>query len=243
MNVTLFCRHPQFPRLRRLRPPDGAQVRSGMLYRSGQHVGAPMPTWTRCAALDIRTVIDLRGITRARNESVPPRRGLGRRGDRSTTARPPPARRTWISVPRSPPQHYARERMLAVYTPNAAQPGDASDVRAISPRACRARRGEPGALLRWQGPNGHRRDAAAAYSRRVARRIRWPNSCCTNAAPTLRVLRAQSVPGHRAAARPQARRGGDPRAARGARGLSRRAFARRSREMHGSLDGWLENAR
>lgn len=39
---------------------DGGRVRTGLLYRSGQHVGASDADLAALAALDIRTVIDLR---------------------------------------------------------------------------------------------------------------------------------------------------------------------------------------
>ena len=40
----------------------GGKVRRGVLYRSGQHVAATDEDLAELAALDIRTVIDLRGI-------------------------------------------------------------------------------------------------------------------------------------------------------------------------------------
>ena len=40
---------------------DGGSVRRGLLFRSGQHVGATDADLAAIAALDIRTVVDLRG--------------------------------------------------------------------------------------------------------------------------------------------------------------------------------------
>jgi protein-tyrosine phosphatase len=46
---------------------DGAQLKTGVLFRSGQHVGATVDDLAAVAALDLKTVIDLRGNSERRN--------------------------------------------------------------------------------------------------------------------------------------------------------------------------------
>ena len=94
---------------------DGNKVRTGLLYRSGQHVEASDEDLAAIAALDIRTVIDLRGEgERARN---PCRRVDGWDGEvlfyeGETSSSPPHMDIT----PDTTTAAFARERMLAVYT-------------------------------------------------------------------------------------------------------------------------------
>ena len=94
---------------------DGRQVRTGLLYRSGQHVEASDADLAAIDALDIRTVIDLRGEgERARN---PCRRVEGWDGDvlfyEGETSSSPPH----MDIgPDTSAADFARERMLAVYT-------------------------------------------------------------------------------------------------------------------------------
>src|SRR5688500_11654379 len=94
---------------------DGGHVRTGLLYRSGQHVGATDAALAALAALHLRTVIDLRGITE--REMHPCRRHEGWTGeviahDGETTSSPP-----HMDIgPEVTTAQYARDRMLAVYT-------------------------------------------------------------------------------------------------------------------------------
>jgi protein-tyrosine phosphatase len=46
---------------------DGAQLKTGVLFRSGQHVDATVDDLAAVAALDLKTVIDLRGNSERRN--------------------------------------------------------------------------------------------------------------------------------------------------------------------------------
>ena len=91
---------------------DGRQVRTGLLYRSGQHVEASDADLAAIDALDSRTVIDLRGEgERARN---PCRRVEGWDGDvlfyeGETSSSPPHMDIT----PETTTAEFARERMLA----------------------------------------------------------------------------------------------------------------------------------
>lgn len=94
---------------------EGGQVRRGLLYRSGQHVGASDADLALIAALGIRTVIDLRGTSE--RERNPCRRSedfsaevLAHDGE--TSSSPP-----HMDVgPDTTTADFARERMLAVYT-------------------------------------------------------------------------------------------------------------------------------
>lgn len=56
-------------------PAAGGRLRTGLLWRSGQHAAATPADLERVAALDIRTVIDLRGD--AEREDSPCRRDTG----------------------------------------------------------------------------------------------------------------------------------------------------------------------
>jgi len=95
---------------------DGARVRSGVLFRSGQHMEASNRDLALIDALDIRTIIDLRG--RSEREDFPCRRHPSFAAqviayDGETTSSPPHEGGGGQVV--MTPQK-ARERMLAVYT-------------------------------------------------------------------------------------------------------------------------------
>ncbi len=93
----------------------GGRVQTGLLFRSGQHVDATEEDLAAIAALDIRTVIDLRG--ESERERHPCRRVEGWNGevvfyDGETTSSPP-----HMDVePGSSAGDFARQRMIAVYT-------------------------------------------------------------------------------------------------------------------------------
>ncbi len=96
--------------------PGGARVRSGVLLRSGQHMEASDADLALIDALDIRTVIDLRG--NSEREGFPCRRHpnfaaqvIAYEGE---TTNSPPHEGGGGRIEMTPEK--ARERMLAVYT-------------------------------------------------------------------------------------------------------------------------------
>lgn len=94
----------------------GGRVRTGMLLRSGQHMEASDADLALLGALDIRTVIDLRGLSE--REGFPCRRHPGFAAqviahDGETTSSPP-HEGGGGRIEMTPEK--ARERMLAVYT-------------------------------------------------------------------------------------------------------------------------------
>ncbi|AOL94585.1 tyrosine-protein phosphatase [Porphyrobacter sp. LM 6] len=95
---------------------DGGRVRTGLLFRSGQHMEASETDLALIDALDIRTVIDLRGVSE--REGFPCRRHpnfaaqvIAHDGETSNS---PPHEGGGGQVEMTPQK--ARERMLAVYT-------------------------------------------------------------------------------------------------------------------------------
>jgi protein tyrosine/serine phosphatase len=94
----------------------GGRVRSGVLFRSGQHIEASDDDLELVHALDIRTVIDLRGISE--RSGFPCRRHPGFAAQviayEGETSNSPPHEGGGGSVVMTPQK--ARERMLAVYT-------------------------------------------------------------------------------------------------------------------------------
>lgn len=95
---------------------DGARVKTGLLFRSGQHMEASDGDLETIRALDIRTIIDLRGTSERTN--FPCRRHeafdahvIAYDGETSNS---PPHEGGSGKVEMTPQK--ARERMLAVYT-------------------------------------------------------------------------------------------------------------------------------
>lgn len=95
---------------------DGGRVRTGLLFRSGQHMEASETDLALIDALDIRTVIDLRGVSE--REGFPCRRHpnfaaqvIAHDGETSNS---PPHEGGGGQVEMTPQK--ARDRMLAVYT-------------------------------------------------------------------------------------------------------------------------------
>lgn len=215
---------------------DGRQVRHGVLFRSGQHVGATDADLALLAGLDIRTVIDLRGSSeRARN---PCRRVEGFAGevifyDGETSSSPP-----HMDVgPDTTTAQFARERMLAVYTRMPANPAMQEMFRRYL--AILAER--DGASLVHCFAGKDRTGIAATlllHILGVSERNQMAEFLRTNSAPTLSVLRAQSVPGIE-------QRLGRKLDEEGVRALLEvdESYLTRFREtvaeMDGSLDGWL----
>ena len=96
--------------------PGGARVRSGLLFRSGQHMEASDSDLAVLHHLDIRTIIDLRGVSE--REGFPCRRHpefsaqvIAYEGETSNS---PPHEGGGGQVTMTAQK--ARERMLAVYT-------------------------------------------------------------------------------------------------------------------------------
>lgn len=96
--------------------PGGARVKTGLLWRSGQHMEASETDLETLARLDIRTVIDLRGLSE--RSSFPCRRHpefnahvIAYDGE---TTNSPPHEGGGGQIEMTPQK--ARERMLAVYT-------------------------------------------------------------------------------------------------------------------------------
>ncbi len=96
--------------------PGGGRVRSGVLFRSGQHMEASDDDLALIHALDIRTVIDLRG--NSEREGFPCRRhanfGVQVIAYDGETTNSPPHEGGGGPIVMTPQK--ARERMLAVYT-------------------------------------------------------------------------------------------------------------------------------
>ncbi|MEM8727047.1 MAG: tyrosine-protein phosphatase [Pseudomonadota bacterium] len=95
---------------------DGSRVKTGMLFRSGQHMEASEGDLARLANLDIRTVIDLRGVSE--RQKFPCRRHedfdahvIAHEGETSNS---PPHEGGGGKVEMTAEK--ARERMIAVYT-------------------------------------------------------------------------------------------------------------------------------
>lgn len=216
---------------------DGRQVRRGVLFRSGQHVGATDADLALIAALDIRTVIDLRGTSeRARH---PCRRVEGFAGevifyDGETTSSPP-----HMDVdPGVTTRQFARDRMMSVYGRIPHNPA-AQDMLG---RYLRVLAERDGASLVHCFAGKDRTGIAATlllHILGVSEGDQMTEFLRTNAAPTYAVLYGQSVPGIEAKL-------GRKLDEDGARALLEvhEDYLQRFREvvvdMDGSLDGWLE---
>ena len=216
---------------------DGKTVRTGLLYRSGQHVEASDEDLAAIAALDIRTVIDLRGEgERARN---PCRRVEGWNGevlfyDGETSSSPPHMEIT----PDTTTAAFARERMLAVYTRMPVNPA----MQTMFARYLRALVEREGASLVHCFAGKDRTGIAATlvlHILGVSEADQRAEFLRTNDAPTIDVLRRQSVPGIEA-------RLGRTLDEEGIRALLEvhgdylDRFHEIVSDKHGSLDAWLE---
>lgn len=215
---------------------DGRQVRRGILFRSGQHVGATDADLALIAALDIRTVIDLRGESeRARH---PCRRVEGFAGevifyDGETTSAPP-----HMDIdPATTTAEFARQRMMTVYGRIPHNPA-AQDMLG---RYLRVLAERDGASLVHCFAGKDRTGIAATlllHILGVSETDQMAEFLRTNSAPTLAILRAQSVPGIEA-------RLGRTLDEAGIRAMLEvhEDYLMRFREgvieMDGSLDGWL----
>lgn len=172
---------------------DGAKVRRGLLFRSGQHVEATDEDLAAIDALDIRTVIDLRGLSeRSRH---PCRRVEGFSGEvvfyEGETSSSPPH----MDVdPDTTTVEFARQRMLSVYT---RMPSNPAMVEMFS-RYFKVLDERKGASLVHCFAGKDRTGVAATLMLHVlgvSRDDQMHEFLLTNQAPTLDVLRQQSVPG------------------------------------------------
>lgn len=216
---------------------DGRQVRRGLLFRSGQHVGATDADLALIAALDIRTVIDLRGASE--RERNPCRRVEGFAGEvfyyEGETSSSPPHMDVDPSVATA---DFARERMLGVYGRMPQNPA----MQAMFARYLRILAERDGASLVHCFAGKDRTGVAATlllHILGVSERDQMAEFLRTNTAPTLAVLRAQSAPGIEA----RLGRKLDEEAARALLEVHE-VYLLRFREtvaaMDGSLDGWLD---
>ncbi len=216
---------------------DGRQVRRGLLFRSGQHVGASDADLALIGALDIRTVIDLRGTSE--RERNPCRRIEGFAGEvifyEGETSSSPPHMDVDPDVTTAA---FARERMLAVYTRMPENPA----MQAMFARYLRILAERDGASLVHCFAGKDRTGIAATlllHILGVSERDQMTEFLRTNTAPTLAVLREQSVPGIEA-------RLGRKLDEDGVRALLEvhedylHRFRETVTEMDGSLDAWLE---
>ncbi len=171
---------------------DGGMVPKGVLYRSGHHVKATDEDLEALRALGIRTVIDLRGMTE--REANPCRRHEGWEGEviaypGETTSSPP-----HMDIgPEVTFVDFARDRMLAVYTRMPDNPA----MQTMFGRYLTALAEREGASLVHCFAGKDRTGIAAMllfHILGVSEEDQRAEYLLTNAAPTLAVLRAQSVP-------------------------------------------------
>ena len=216
---------------------DGGQVRRGVLFRSGQHVGATDADLALIGALDIRTVIDLRGTSE--RERHPCRRVEGFAGEvfyyEGETSSSPPHMDIGPEVSTAA---FAHARMLTVYTRMPQNPA----MQAMFARYLRILAERDGASLVHCFAGKDRTGIAATlllHILGVSEKNQMAEFLRTNTAPTLAVLHAQSVPGIE-------QRLGRKLDAESARALLEvhdeylLRFRDTVAEMDGSLDRWLE---
>lgn len=171
----------------------GGKVRTGLLWRSGQHIGASEADLQAVRALGIRTVVDLRGLSeRSRN---PCKRPEGFDGevffyDGETSSSPP-----HMDVDEgTTTEEFARQRMIAVYT---RMPRNVAMISMFGQYLrLLAERDGPSLVHCFAGKD---RTGVAAmlmlHVLGVSRENQMAEFLRTNDAPTLQVLAAQSVPG------------------------------------------------
>lgn len=216
---------------------DGRQVRRGVLYRSGQHIGATDGDLALIAGLNIRTVIDLRGTSE--RERNPCRRVDGFDGEvlfyEGETSSSPPHMDVHPDVTTA---EFARQRMLGVYTRMPANPA----MQHMFARYLRILAEREGASLVHCFAGKDRTGIAATlllHILGVSQKNQMAEFLRTNSAPTLAVLRAQSVPAIEA----RLGRRLDDAAARALLAVHEDylwRFRVTVEAMDGSLDRWLE---
>ena len=218
---------------------DGQTVKTGLLWRSGQHVGASEADLAAVHALDIRTVIDLRGLSE--RERNPCKRPDGFAGEvyyyeGETTSSPP-----HMDVDEATTTaQFARQRMMAVYTRMPRNPAMAT----MFSRYLTLLAEREGASLVHCFAGKDRTGVAAMlllHILGVDRERQMAEFLRTNEAPTFEVLAAQSVPGIEA----RLGRTLDEEAVKALLEVHEdylHTFWREVEQDHGSLDSWLENA-
>ena len=220
------------------RTSDGGLVKTGLLWRSGQHVCASKADLQAVHALDIGTVVDLRGLSeRTRN---PCKRPDGFGGEvfffEGETASSPPH----MDVdPDTATEEFARQRMIAVYT---RMPRNPAMITMFS-RYFRLLAEREGASLVHCFAGKDRTGVAAMlllHVLGVRREDQMAEFLRTNDAPTLSVLAAQSVPGI------EEKLGrtldeGSIKALLGVREEYLETFWREVADDHGSLDRFIES--
>lgn len=174
------------------RATDGARVRSGLLFRSGQHASASEGDLAIVDGLNLRMVIDLRGLSE--RESFPCRRSgkfdaqvIAFPGE--TTSAPPHE----IAAGKGLSADDARRRMIAVYTRMPENPA----MTAMFGRYLDALANSDGASLVHCFAGKDRTGIAASlllHILGVHRDDIYREFLLTNAAPTRSVLRAQALP-------------------------------------------------
>ncbi len=172
---------------------DGRHVRTGVLFRSGQHVEAEDADLAALDALNIRTVIDLRG--QSERERHPCRRSdsfsaevLMHPGETTSS---PPHEDIGDGVPTG---EYARQRMMAVYTRMPENPAMIS----MFGRYFKALDERDGGSLVHCFAGKDRTGVAATMLLQVLgvpRELQEREFLRTNDAPSLEVLARQSLPG------------------------------------------------
>jgi len=171
----------------------GGTVKRGLLFRSGQHVEASEEDLAKVAQLDIRTIIDLRG--ESERTSYPCRRAPGFNPDviafeGETTSSPP-----HMDIdPDTTTAAYARRRMIGVYT---RMPRNPAMIEMFT-RFFRVLDEREGGSLVHCFAGKDRTGVAATLLLHVLganRDDQMREFLLTNEAPTLHVLRQQSVPG------------------------------------------------
>lgn len=217
----------------------GSKVKTGLLWRSGQHIGASEADLLAVKALNIGTVIDLRGTSeRQRN---PCRRPDGFDGevffhDGETSSSPP-----HMDVDESiTTEEFARQRMIAVYTRMPRNPAMIS----MFSRYFRLLAERDGASLVHCFAGKDRTGVAAMlmlHVLSVSRDDQMAEFLRTNDAPTLEVLASQSVP----SIEQRLGRKLDDGAIRALLEVHEdylHTFWREVEEQHGSLDAFVQDA-
>lgn len=216
--------------------PGGGRVRTGVLLRSGQHMEASDSDLDLLHALDIRTVIDLRGTSE--RDGFPCRRHpnfaaqvIAHDGETSNS---PPHEGGGGRVVMTPEK--ARERMLAVYTRMPVNPA----MIAMFTRYFRALDENDGASLVHCFAGKDRTGIAASLALHVLGVHRddiMAEFLLTNDAPTRAILERQSLP------RMEAHYGTiEPEALHNLMGVLPEYFdtyVAKVTEDHGSLDAYL----
>lgn len=217
----------------------GGRVKRGLLFRSGQHVAASDTDLANVAALQIRTVIDLRGASE--RAKYPCRRSQAFDAEvfafeGETTSSPP-----HMNVDsHTTTAEFARQRMLGVYT---RMPKNPAMIEMFG-RYFQALDQRDGASLVHCFAGKDRTGVAAMLVLHVlgaSRDDQMEEFLLTNKAPTFAVLREQSVPGIEA----RLGRKLDEEAIRALLEVHEDYLATYIKEVekeHGALDTFLENA-